>query len=258
MHFSVNPILGGMPELCRSKWKLCGSKYLIGGGLQMGNGNRKKTRSWGFISLMLYLFFPVGIYMMVKKVTTEKHNYIKNGKALKAFGWVSLVLGTIILVVNPEVEPAEKQGDLYMVIVFFYAIAAFLFLSGRKYVKRGLRFERYAAIVYSGKIYNLEAIASAFPTDYKTACKDLQNMMDAGFFPSSYIDLERKMLITPETPPVHNATIMQNVLRAESPKAKVIKCPNCGATNAIYSEAVGICKYCDSLLDVNAANIRNK
>lgn len=144
-------------------------------------------------------------------------------------------------------------SDAFPIIAFFYIFSGVCILKGRKYVKRGLRFERYEAIVNSGKIYSLEGIASAFPTDYKTACKDLQEMIAAGFFPFSYIDLDKKMLITPETPSARKDSGKQDASEPGLGKAKVVKCPNCGATNAVYSEAVAKCKYCDSLLEANAA-----
>ncbi|MEG6614503.1 hypothetical protein CDQ84_16460 [Clostridium thermosuccinogenes] len=226
----------------------------------MRNNNRRKTRSWGLIVFMFIIFFPVGIYMMVKKVTTEKHNYIKNGKALKAFGWSFFVMGTIfVMSVLDGSSTYEGSGevvsfsDAFPIIAFFYIFSGVCILKGRKYVKRGLRFERYEAIVNSGKIYSLEGIASAFPTDYKTACKDLQEMIAAGFFPFSYIDLDKKMLITPETPSARKDSGKQDASEPGLGKAKVVKCPNCGATNAVYSEAVAKCKYCDSLLEANAA-----
>lgn len=224
------------------------------------SNNRRKTRSWGLIIFMFIIFFPVGIYMMVKKVTTEKHNCIKNGKALKVFGWSSFVMGTIFVMTvldgslkYEETGEVVSFSDIFPVIAFFYIFSGVCILKGRKYVKLGLKYERYSAIVNSGKIYSLEGIASAFPIDYKTACKDLQEMIDAGFFPFSYIDLERKMLITPETPSARKDSGKQDVSGMGSGKAKVIKCPNCGATNAVYSEAVAKCKYCDSLLEANAA-----
>ena len=43
---------------------------------------QKKSFSWGIIALMFFLFFPIGIWMLVKKMTDEKFNYIKNGKSL--------------------------------------------------------------------------------------------------------------------------------------------------------------------------------
>ena len=43
---------------------------------------QKKSFSWGIIVLMLFLFFPVAIFMIIKKMTDEKFNYVKNGKSL--------------------------------------------------------------------------------------------------------------------------------------------------------------------------------
>ena len=38
---------------------------------------QKKSISWGNIILMFIIFFPIGIWLLVKKMTTETLDYIK-------------------------------------------------------------------------------------------------------------------------------------------------------------------------------------
>jgi uncharacterized membrane protein len=64
------------------------------------NTYNKNTTSWGRIIFMVILFFPVGIYMLIKKMTTEKFNYDKNGKALQRLGWVLFGIGCVYIFIG--------------------------------------------------------------------------------------------------------------------------------------------------------------
>lgn len=59
---------------------------------------QKKSFSWAIIILMFFLFFPVGIYMLVKKMIDEKFNYIKNGNSLRVLGWILIGFAAIYLI----------------------------------------------------------------------------------------------------------------------------------------------------------------
>ena len=41
--------------------------------------NDKKGNSWGVVIMLLLFFFPVGIPLLIRKVTSEKHAYGQNG-----------------------------------------------------------------------------------------------------------------------------------------------------------------------------------
>lgn len=73
---------------------------------------QKKSASWGAITLWLIFFFPVGIFLIIKKVTNEKFSYIKNGKALKNLGIVLMCFGAIYLIMS-------ITDDVAMLTAFF-------------------------------------------------------------------------------------------------------------------------------------------
>ena len=83
-----------------------------------------KSFSWGIIVLMLFLFFPVGIYMLVKEVTSEKFYMAKNGKALKIIGWALIGFAAMYLLMSLSGELDTEYGaptvsEIITVEVFF-------------------------------------------------------------------------------------------------------------------------------------------
>ena len=67
-----------------------------------------------------------------------------------------------------------------------YVIAAVvLFFSGRSLQKKEKRYSKYANFVGKEKKISIEALAAAIPASVDSACKDLQAMIDKGYFGES-------------------------------------------------------------------------
>lgn len=56
--------------------------------------NEKKENSWGVV-IMLLLFFPGWHTLLIRKVTSEKHAYGQNGKTMVTLGWTFIGMGFI-------------------------------------------------------------------------------------------------------------------------------------------------------------------
>lgn len=165
---------------------------------------QKNTFSWGLIGLMLFLFFPVGIWMLVRKMTDEKLNYVKNGKALRVIGWVCLGLAVIYLVlgVSGELKYADGTspvGILIIMVAGFAVGGVFALCKAPSYINRGQKYNRYISIITTGKNTLLKDIAAAYPAAYEEAVETVQTLINDGIFGNAYIDLERGELILPTT-----------------------------------------------------------
>ena len=91
---------------------------------------QKKSFSWGIIALMFFLFFPIGIWMLVKKMTDEKFNYIKNGKSLKILAWILIGFAVMYLImgITGELETEDGSsivGGVIMMLMIFGGGGAF-------------------------------------------------------------------------------------------------------------------------------------
>lgn len=205
----------------------------------------KNGVSWGVVILLLFLFFPVGIILLVKKVTSEKHAYTQNAKAMNVLGWVLIALGLLYIVMGLTGEAGETSADLVAVsIIFFCGGGIALVVSAKRFQRRADTFNRYVAIVTNATGYSLDNIAAAYPTSYEQACRDLQKMLDAGYFSNAYLDLEKRELIMPKV----SAPNFQNIPVGTPPKPRAVKCSGCGATNMISDNGIGECEYCGSPL----------
>ncbi|MEA4919422.1 MAG: hypothetical protein VB078_00655 [Clostridiaceae bacterium] len=215
---------------------------------------QKKSFSWGIIILLFILFFPVGILMLVKKMSDEKYNYLKNGKALKTFGWVLFGIGIFYLIMGLTGELKTEDGSsvvggIIIMLILFCGGGLLMVFKGKQFVNRGAKFSRYVAIVNASNNTLIDNIAAAYPTTYDSAASDLQMMIGAGYFLNAYIDLNKRELVMPVIQSANNivSNSVGNNLTTDT-KPRTVKCPNCGATNTIIPGAADECEYCGSPL----------
>lgn len=214
---------------------------------------QKKSTSWGTIILMFFLFFPVGIWMLVKKMTDEKYNYIKNGQSLRILGWILIGFALVYLIMGITGEIKTEDGSsavgaIVMMVMIFGGGGAFSLYKASSYIKKGKKYSRYVSIINSESDTSIDRIAVAYPTSYEDAVNDIQGMIDDGYFMSAYVDLNNRTLIIPRTgTSTSRSTKQEDTLADRRPKS--IKCKNCGATNTIVPGAVAECEYCGSPLE---------
>lgn len=224
----------------------------------MYNVKSVKGASWGLIIFLFFIFAPVGIGVMMSKLHKEKDDYVENGKIVAKVGWFFLLLGVFSLILWNAGEIQTTDGELasydsvvLMFLVFFIG-GVLIIRHGKKYTKRGLAQLRYGAIIANLYTDSLDDIAVAYPKRYEEVCKDLQELFKDGFFSGCSLDLSRRKLIAPggsRRDQTRTTTANQTTKPKEAtPKVvKVVKCPNCGATNTVRG-TLGECEYCSSPL----------
>lgn len=212
---------------------------------------QKPSYSWGLIVAMLFVFFPVGIWMLVKKMTTEKFNYVKNGKSLSVLGWVLIGLAVIYLIMGVTGELKTDDGSsvvgiIVMILIIFGGGGAFALYKANSYIKKGTKYNRYISVINSNNDMLIDNIAAAYPTTYEKAAEDLQAMIDDGYFMNAYIDLNQRKVVMP-TKPVDNVAVNTNTAGTDT-QPRTVKCSNCGATNTLIAGSVNECEYCGTAL----------
>lgn len=218
---------------------------------------QKKSTSWGIIALWMILFFPVGIFFVVKKMTSEKFNYIKNGKSLRILGYILLGFAIVYLIMAftgdlKSEDGSSIVGGVIVAEIIFGGGGALCVFKGIEYIKRGTKYNRYVSIINASNDLLIDNIAAAVPTTYDKAIADIQSMLDAGFFMNAYLDLNKRELIMAKTATQPN--IVVNNIYADHSAGEAnsqphsVKCPNCGATNTVVPGAKNECEYCGSAL----------
>lgn len=217
---------------------------------------QKKPTSWGTIALWLILFFPVGIFFIVKKMTDEKFNYIKNGKSLRIVGYILLGFAAIYLIMGLTGELKTEDGSsvigpVILMLIIFGGGGALCIFKGANYIKRGTKYNRYVSIINASNDLLLDNIAAAVPTTYDKAASDIQSMLDIGFFMNAYLDLNKRELIMAKPAAKPSAAINNTYTGftdATNSQPRSLKCPNCGATNTVIPGVRNECEYCGSPL----------
>ena len=73
-------------------------------------------------------------------------------------------------------------------------------------------------------------------------------MIDSGFLPDSYLDLQREELVMAKSKKTSVVNHEGRLSSKSGTSSIIIKCPGCGALNKIIQEGAYECEYCGSPL----------
>ena len=214
---------------------------------------QKKGSSWGIIALWFVLFFPVAVVLTVKKMSGEKLSYIQNGKALRIIGYILLGFAALYLVLaltgNLKTEDGSSiVGGVIVAEAVFGGGGALCVFYGTAYIRRGKKYKRYISVINTSNDLIIDNIASQIPTTYDKAVRDIQSMLDDGFFMNARLDLGQRELIMPRRSANRGAAGPDRTCVSAPKQTFCVKCKNCGATNTVVSGERNECKYCGSPL----------
>lgn len=222
--------------------------------------------SWAVIIIALIVFWPVGLYLLYRKLSNERIVELQNSKALKVVGWFFLIIaiGMVTIIsdsnsrgtVNSENFDRDSLKSMYLVLAFMGAGGLLMLYASRRLKLKVRRIQKYIALVDGKNISSIDSIASAIPIKYSDAIKDLQSLINKGYFPEAYIDHESRKIVKPQrtfTKVVYEEHVWKSSEELEpkqepkkEPKIKVVTCKNCGANNTITEDQVCECEYCGS------------
>ena len=212
----------------------------------MGNKEIKWYYSWVVIAIAIFCFWPVGVLLILGRSKADRKLSFKITKLLNivAIAWL------VIVVLVMFSEPMDSDTILGLVILAIPSIL--VLLHSRKQKKKTQATKKYIDIIVNGGERQLDNIASAVGVTYDTACKQVQELIDGGYFKNMYINKnERIVVVNNPKPEVQSQTTVENVaeqtVSVQSQPARIVKCATCGANNTIYGES-GECEYCGSPL----------
>lgn len=200
--------------------------------------------SWPVIIITFILFFPVGILLAWTRHTLNKKAYLYSGNGIIIFGCISL-FGAFVFFISSifnGFKSSTANG-----IIFYLLIGAIFFAVDRKLKTDTANSRKYISIVIRDRVIDIDNIAAALPTSYENAKRDLQRMLNKGFFPGAYIDEEERQIILPQRHRESSKNKSNNI--TESVKMQLVKCNGCGAQNSIPAGTIGECEFCGSKLE---------
>ena len=205
----------------------------------MASGTKKGT-SWGWIVFWFILFWPVGVFLLFKKLTVDKSATMKGGKVLSIVSFILMGMGAIYLIMA-----FTEDSSMIAAAIVFGAPGVWLFFKARKTKATGERYKKYISIVINQSQTSIDNIASAVGVTYEVATKDLQKMIDTGYFTGAYIDVTQREIVLAKTAPQQvSAPSMPSAVQVQE---RVVACGSCGANNRVTGQ-IGECEYCGSHL----------
>jgi hypothetical protein len=212
---------------------------------------KPSSPSWAVVILLLIFFWPVGLFILYKKVTGDKTAALQNSKVLNTVGWVFAVFAVIYILM--AVSGEMKASDAFCAFAFFGAGGALMIYGAKRMKKNAEKLKKYISIVINNNQTSIDNIAAAIPTDYEQAKKDLQKMIDNDYFQGAYIDTANREIVLPKRENSQSTNMSGNNIQHENRdmgqlRFKVVICKNCGANNKIAEGKICECEYCGSPL----------
>ncbi len=203
--------------------------------------SKKKSPSWVVIIILFIVFWPIGVFLMVKRISNDKLAAGKYSKILMGIG-IFFLFGAFVMLTQWISGETDAFG------FFFYLIGGSLIIYSSKRVKAsGERYKKLIDIVINQQQHIIENIAVQMNLGYNETVKVLQKMIDKGYFVGAYIDHGNHEIVFANK---SIKSVMKNVTPTQfTQKQKTIKCPNCGGNNIINIGQVCECDYCGSPIE---------
>ena len=200
--------------------------------------NTKKTTSWAAIVIWFIVFWPVGAYLLVKKLAVDKAAALKNSNVLLGIV-IFFIFGVFVMLVETVSGGTTMEDGLFGIL--FYAVGGALLIYGSIKVKRtGEQYKKFINIVINQQQTTIENIAAQMGLSYEQTVTGIQKMIEKGYFTGAYIDLDRHEIVLPKK------IKMQSFSDESGVEQRTVKCPNCGGNNVITIGKVCECEFCGS------------
>lgn len=192
---------------------------------------------WWFIILMLLIFWPVGIVLIIIKVSKDKKASMTLGIVMKIVGWCGVAFCAMMTAVVVSEPPIDALDIVLLVIMYVPCIIFIVF--GAKTRKRAKLYKRYLNLIINMNMTQIDNIAYEMKLPKDKVAEDIKTMIDKKFLPNAALHGD-------------NITIEKTAVE-DKKYTSVVECPCCGAKNIVSADRrsdtqIGVCEYCGSVL----------
>jgi len=146
---------------------------------------------WIGIVICLWFFWPLGLFLLYRKLTSDK-NALTSRKKIELIGGALAIWGLYQL---SRILGNFDAGNLIKSLFFLVGGCAIVG-TGLWTRARDNLYRKYKAIIGSHSAMSIESIARAIPTGIHKACRDIQSMIDRGLLgEDAYIDMGQRRLV---------------------------------------------------------------
>ncbi|MDO4507867.1 MAG: hypothetical protein Q4B65_00525 [Candidatus Saccharibacteria bacterium] len=215
----------------------------------MGAQENEKSEafySWPIVILALCLFWPLGIFLIIRKVSKDKKSLWIASKIISCLSIVSYFFAAVGLLSSFGSSHFMVDNSSHFMVgpiaisLFFGAAGFALGKVAKKMKVESENVKQYLSVIVNGRVRQLDTIASTTGKPYEVVYKDVKKMINKGYLKNAYIDENARKIVLP-TSGRHDGS------DATAQTKKLVTCPYCGANNTVYGDA-GECEYCGSPL----------
>ncbi len=199
--------------------------------------------SWPIIILALCIFWPVGVFLIIKRISVDKKAAMGAGKLIGGIGIASYCIAGIGFVACLS----EGFGSDDIGMILFFGIAGFVLQKVSKKTKKDAEdVKKYLSVIVNENERQIDVIASSIGKSYDVAKNDIQKLISKGYLKNAYINEGTREVVLPNTEIQEQVGATVNTT-TNSVTKKIVACPCCGANNTIIGD-MGECEYCGSSL----------
>lgn len=198
--------------------------------------------SWPVIILALCIFWPVGIFLIIKRVSVDKKTAMGAGKLIGGIGIASYCIAGIGFIAC--LSDGFGSDDIGMIL--FFGIAGFALQKVSQKIKREAEdVKKYLSVIVNGNERQIDVIASSMGKSYDVAKNDIQKLINKGYLKNAYINEGTREIILPNI--IQEQSGDMTNASSVNVETKIVACPCCGANNTVVGD-MGECEYCGSPL----------
>jgi hypothetical protein len=199
--------------------------------------------SWPTIIIALCVFWPVGVYLIIKRVSVDKKTAMGAGKLIGGIGIASYCIAGIGFIACLS----DGFGSDDIGLILFFGIAGFVLQKVSNKIKKDAEdVKKYLSVIINGNERQIDVIASSMGKSYDVAKNDIQKLINKGYLKNAYINEGTREIILPNNNIQGQSEVISNAT-TNNVATKIVACPCCGANNTIVGD-VGECEYCGSPL----------
>ena len=239
--------------------------------------NQSSTYSWTVVIIALIVFWPVGVFLLIGKLSNDRTANFGGGSGIVKFvGVVLLVFGAFGGFAVFSGDSGAATGGIIMIIIF--ALPGFWLIKKSKTIKNSGNTNReYINLIVNNQVREIHEIARRLGVSQDKVIKDVNGMINRGMLGRARLNLNTGKIEFPkpagqrqqqstaqrsnqgayrpstphrdvrgtQRPPQRQARPVQNEYKPFQPKT--IRCKSCSANNFVES-LPATCDYCGSSL----------
>mgnify|MGYP000910816400 CR=1 FL=1 len=191
------------------------------------------------ITLALFIFFPIGIFLIYLRLK-EKHG--KYYAAAKISFWLGIILVAVGLLSLIESSTEVQAKDDTAAIIIFIIPGTISFLIGSIRNNKIKKYQKCLIYISSRNKITIDELSRNMRIKYENTIKIVEEMIEREFIKGT---LDRDVLIMDEVSKNYKNNLDDYNKNKDK---KIVECKECGAQNTIIIGETNICEYCGTHL----------